>query len=430
MGHYRFRALNYSGQYEKGTVVADSLQSVRQILLLKQLVPVSIESSRSLIRSHRLFKWFYKPGHVSKASILTEDKLIHSGWLKRKPKPLNRTEIALLTKQLSLLVRSGIPVDHALLVLSEEADQAHVKVILKSVILEIQSGVPFSRAIATEPRSFDSLYQGVISAAEQSGNMGLVLSQLSDYLDKRQAVRQKVVGALIYPAVLTVVAFMIVLFLMAYVVPQITLVFESSNQRLPLTTQFILALSNLVIQWGWLIAIAVLGVIAVGLQYLKRTAVRLVFDRWLLGLPVVGPLILGFETARFAGTFSMLSLANVPLLVAMQSAKRTLGNAALQQTVNVAELRVKEGVSLSKALGNQGLFSPIFIHLIRAAEVSGKLPEMLKFAADNAELQSEQKTRVFTSLLEPILILVMGLMVLLIVMAVMEPILEMNTGIS
>jgi general secretion pathway protein F len=222
---------------------------------------------------------------------------------------------------------------------------------------------------------------------------------------------------------------MIVLFLMVYVVPQISRVFESSKQQLPFSTRFILGLSDLLLSWGWLLLILTIGLTYLAHHFWKRPALRLRVDRFLLYLPVLGPLLLGFETARFAGTLAMLSSANVPLLSALQSARSTLSNTELKLAIDATEIRLREGSSLSRALGSQGVFSPILIHLIRAGEASGKLGEMLKYAAENAELESEQKTKLFTGLLEPILILAMGLMVLGIVMSVMEPILEMNSGI-
>jgi general secretion pathway protein F len=326
-------------------------------------------------------------------------------------------------------VRSGVPIEEALSVLADESSQAHIKAVLQSVVAELRSGLPLSRAIATQRESFDPLYQGVVGAAEQSGKMGQVLTQLAEFLEKRQALKQKAMGALAYPAMLTGVAFLIVLFLMLYVVPQIARVFQNTKQDLPFSTQFVLGLSHFVVTWGWLLAIVIALAVWLARRALTKEEVRLRADRALLNLPLVGPLLLGFETARFANTMAMLVSANVPILAALHSARDTLGNAVLRAAIDSTELRLREGTSLARALGSQGVFSPILIHLIRSGEASGKLGEMLKYGAENAEFESEQKTKIVTSLLEPILILVMGLMVLGIVMAVMQPILEMNSGV-
>jgi general secretion pathway protein F len=405
MPRYRFEALTYAGKSERGSVEAESTRVVRQTLMAKQLVPVTIELEAEWGQQPFWTKWF------------------------SQNKPLSRADLAVITKQVAILVRSGVQIDEALSVLAEETSQAHVKTVLQAVVSELRAGLPLSRAIAGQPQSFDPLYQGVVGAAEQSGKMGQVLTQLAEFLEKRQALKQKAMGALAYPIMLTGVAFMIVLFLMTYVVPQIARVFQSSKQALPFSTRFILALSDFVVNWGWLL----LALIVVGFFYGRRALakedVRLKFDRILLNLPLLGPLLLGFETARFANTMAMLVSANVPILTALHSARSTLSNSVLRVAIDSTEIRLREGATLARALGSQGVFSPILIHLIRSGEASGKLGEMLKYGAENAELESEQKTKIFTSLLEPLLILVMGLMVLGIVMAVMQPILEMNSGV-
>jgi len=405
MPRYRFEALTYAGKSERGSVEADSARAVRQTLMSKQLVPVTIELETEWSKQYFWNKWF------------------------SENKPLSRSDLALITKQVAILVRSGVQIDEALSVLAEETSQAHVKTILQAVVSELRAGLPLSRAIAGQPQSFDPLYQGVVGAAEQSGKMGQVLTQLAEFLEKRQALKQKAMGALAYPMMLTGVAFMIVLFLMTYVVPQIARVFQSSKQVLPFSTRFILALSDFLVSWGWLLLALIVAGFFYGRYALSKEDIRLKFDRALLNLPLLGPLLLGFETARFANTMAMLVSANVPILTALHSARSTLGNSVLRAAIDSTEVRLREGTSLSRALGSQGVFSPILIHLIRSGEASGKLAEMLKYGAENAELESEQKTKIFTSLLEPLLILVMGLMVLGIVMAVMQPILEMNSGV-
>ena len=405
MPRYRFEALSYAGKSERGSVEGESVRAVRQALMAKQLVPVTIELETEWGKQRFWNKWF------------------------SENKPLSRADLAMITKQVAILVRSGVQIDEALSVLAEEASQAHIKTVLQAVVAELRAGLPLSKAIAGQPESFDSLYQGVVGAAEQSGKMGQVLTQLAEFLEKRQALKQKAMGALAYPAMLTGVAFMIVLFLMTYVVPQIARVFQSTKQALPFSTRFILGLSEFIVNWGWLVAILVAAGIFYGRRALAKEDIRLKVDRALLNAPLLGPLLLGFETARFANTMAMLVSANVPILTALHSARSTLGNSVLRAAIDSTEVRLREGTSLSRALGSQGVFSPILIHLIRSGEASGKLAEMLKYGAENAELESEQKTKIFTSLLEPLLILVMGLMVLGIVMAVMQPILEMNSGV-
>ena len=405
MPRYRFEALTYAGKSERGTAEGESVRAIRQQLLLKQLVPVSIEPETQWSKAYFWQQFF------------------------SENKPLTRNELSLITKQFALLVRSGVQIDEALTILSDESNKKHVKNVLQSVVMELRSGLSLSQAIATQEQSFDPLYHGVVAAAEQSGMMGKVLTQLSEFLEKRQALKQKALAALAYPAMLTGVSFMVILFLMTYVVPQIARVFQSTKQTLPFMTRFVLGFSNFLVDWGWLLVIAIAVTIYFSRKALQRSDIRLRFDRFVLNLPVLGPLLLGFETARFANTMAMLVSANVPILAALKSGRNTLSNYVLREAIDSTEVRLREGSSLSRALGSQGVFSPILIHLIRSGEASGKLGEMLKFGAENAELEAEQKTKIFTSLLEPILILLMGLLVLGIVMAVMQPILEMNSSI-
>lgn len=407
MSLYHFEAVTYAGKTTSGDIEGESIKTVRQMLLHKQLVPVEITLAKEM-KVKRSARWY---------EFFSDER------------PLTRQELSMLTKQLAILVSSGVQIDTALSVLSDETNQKNVKRVLSSVMLGLHSGLPFSKAIAAEPESFDYLYQGVVSAAEFSGNMSLILTQLSQFLEKRQDLKQKAMGALIYPAVLTGVAFMIVIFLMIYVVPQISKVFASSKQALPFTTQLVMNISDLLVNWGWLIILTIMAIFFLIKWLITKKDIRFKVDQKLLRMPIIGPLILSFETARFAGTMSMLISANVPILTSLLSARNTLVNTVLIAAVDTTRTQLQEGVSLSRSLGSQGVFSPILIHLIRSGEASGNLGEMLKHASENAELESEQKAKMFTSLIEPLLIFVMGLLVLLIVMAVMEPILEMNTGV-
>lgn len=405
MPRYRFEAVTYTGKTERGIIEGESVKSVKQSLLAKQLVPISLipESVGS--------PWFFwKRWFSSRRSI-------SSG------------ELAIISKQLALLVRSGVPIDEVIAILASETTYVHVKETLLSVLEEVRSGLPLSKALATQAQSFDMMYQSVVAAAEQSGRLGQVLTQLADFLEKKQVLRQKALGAIAYPAMLSAVSIFVIIFLMTYVVPQIANVFASTKQTLPLLTRIILSLSQFLVEWGYVLALLGLVGILLFKRALERNEFHLHCDRLLLRLPWLGPLLLAYDTARFAQTMSMLIAANVPILQALQSAKSTLVNHVLQNAIDATELRLREGSSLARALASQGVFSPILIHLVRSGEASGQVAEMLRFAAENAELEAEQKTKLFTNLLEPLLILLMGGLVLIIVLAVMQPILDMNTAI-
>jgi general secretion pathway protein F len=225
------------------------------------------------------------------------------------------------------------------------------------------------------------------------------------------------------------VSFLVMTVLMTYVIPQVTRVFENTHQKLPFVTELVMTISSFLSTFGWLLVLLMLGGAWIIKRALQTPAVRLRFDTRCLSLPLIGPVLLSYETARFAHTMSMLVGANVPILSALKSARDTLKNTYLKSVIETAEMRVREGSTLSRALGSQAVFSPLFIHMLRSGEATGQLAEMLRFGAENAEFDAEQTMRLFTNILEPAMILMMGLMVLGIVMAVMQPILEMNAGI-
>jgi general secretion pathway protein F len=403
---FQFEAVTYAGKTERGTVEGESVRAVRQLLLNKELVPISITD-------------------VALAQAAVKERSLFSNQ-----KAISAKDLSILSKQLALLVKSGISIEDSITILSEDTGiKKHTRKVLDSILSDIRSGMPLSQALANHPQSFGAFYQGIVAASEQSGQMAQVLTQLAIFLEKREALKQKAVGALVYPATLLSVSFFVIIFLMTYVVPQIVRVFESTKQKLPAITQVVMALSNFLTQWGLtLLLAALLG--ALIFKYMSRQQeFRYRCDAFYLKIPIVGQLLLEFETARFAGTMALLVGANVPILSALHHSKNTLSNLVLKETIELAEARLAEGTSLAKAIANQGIFSPILVHLIRSGEASGQLAEMLSYAAENAEAEAESKTKIFTNLLEPVLILLMGGFVLTIVMAVMQPILQMNNGI-
>lgn len=405
MARFRFEAVAYDGQTEKGTVDGDSLRAARQQLLDKGLVPVKVELESEVTQKSGL------------AGLLTSRRAI------------SPTDLAVVTKQFALLVRSGLPMDDALKLLADESPKATTRQVLMAMVEELHSGVPLSKAMKTQAATFDSLFQSVVAAAEQSGLMGQVLTQYAEFLEKRQANRQKVIAAMVYPVMLIGVSFLVMTVLMVYVIPQVTRVFQSTRQKLPAMTEIVMSISGFLTQWGWALLIGALLTGWLVRQWLKRPAARLAFDSRCISLPLIGPVLLAQNTARFANTMAMLVGANVPILSALKSARTTLANTYMQAAIESTEMQVREGTSLSRALGAQGVFSPLFVHMLRSGEATGQLAEMLKFGAENAEFESDKTTRMFTSVLEPVMILFMGIMVLVIVMAVMQPILEMNSGI-
>ncbi|ESJ12320.1 MULTISPECIES: type II secretion system inner membrane protein GspF [Cupriavidus] len=401
MPAYRYEAVDAAGKTDRGVIEADSPKQARTHLRTRGLTPLTVDAL----------------GSAAQAARGT------AGGFGRK---LSTQELALFTRQLASLIVAGLPLDEALGALADQAERAYVHELLAGVRAEVMGGSSLSVALMQHPRDFPDIYRALVSAGEHSGHLGLVLEKLAGYIETRNALTAKIRLAFTYPAIVTVVAFAIVIFLLSYVVPQVVSVFANTKQKLPLLTVIMLALSDFVRQWWWAaLIVLVLAVMAVR-ALLRQPGVRLEWHRWLLTAPLAGKLIRGYNTARFASTLAILVSAGVPILRSLQAAGETLGNEALRANVDDATTRVREGSSLARALAAQNQFPPVLVHLIRSGEATGNLPTMLERAAQGEAQELERRTLFLTSLLEPLLILTMGVVVLLIVLAVLMPIIEIN----
>jgi general secretion pathway protein F len=297
---------------------------------------------------------------------------------------------------------------------------------MAAIRAEVLGGHSFANALAQHPKDFPEIYRALVAAGEHTGKLGLVLSSLADYIEQRNALKQKIILAFTYPAIVTLIAFGIVTFLLSYVVPQVVNVFASTKQALPVLTVMMMALSGFVRSYWWAVLAGVVIVSWLVKRILARPGPRMAFDRWLLTAPLVGKLVRGYNTVRFASTLAILTAAGVPILRALQAAGETLSNTAMRENVDDAIVRVREGTSLSRALGNTKTFPPVLVHLIRSGEATGDVTTMLDRASEGEARELERRTMFLTSLLEPLLILAMGGVVLVIVLAVMLPIIELN----
>jgi len=399
MPAFRYEAADAAGKTDKGVIEADSARQARTVLRARGLTPLLVDALGA-----------------------QATKRGGSSFGKR----LSAQENALVTRQLASLLIAGLPLDEALSALADQAERPYVGELLASIRAEVVGGSSLSVALAQHPKDFPDIYRALVSAGEHSGNLGLVLSRLADYIESRNALTAKIKLAFTYPAIVTVVAFAIVIFLLSYVVPQVVSVFANTKQKLPTLTVVMLWLSDFVRNWGWLAAIVlvVLGLLIRNL--LKQPALRLSWHKWLLTAPLFGKLVRGYNTARFASTLAILTSAGVPILRGLQAAGETLNNVALKTNVEDASTRVREGTSLARALAAQNQFPPVLVHLIRSGEATGNLPAMLERAAQGEAQELERRTLFLTGLLEPALILTMGVVVLLIVLAVLMPIIEIN----
>ncbi|MRT00829.1 type II secretion system protein GspF [Ralstonia pickettii] len=399
MPAFRYEAADAAGKTDKGVIEADSARQARTLLRARGLTPLLVDALGA-----------------------QATKRGGSSFGKR----LSAQENALVTRQLASLLVAGLPLDEALAALADQAERAYVGELLAAIRAEVVGGSSLSVALAQHPKDFPDIYRALVSAGEHSGNLGLVLSRLADYIESRNALTSKIKLAFTYPAIVTVVAFAIVIFLLSYVVPQVVSVFANTKQKLPTLTIIMLWLSDFVRNWGWLAAIVLVALGLLIRNLLKQPALRLSWHRWLLTAPLFGKLVRGYNTARFASTLAILTSAGVPILRGLQAAGETLNNVALKTNVEDASTRVREGTSLARALAAQNQFPPVLVHLIRSGEATGNLPAMLERAAQGEAQELERRTLFLTGLLEPALILTMGVVVLLIVLAVLMPIIEIN----
>ena len=402
MPAFRYEAVDDGGATRKGVVNADSPRSARSDLRTQGLTPISVE--------------------------VIEGQLDASGAARSRGfgERLSQVELALFTRQLASLLEAGLPLEQAFTALLEQAERPYVRDLVASIRAEVMGGASFSDALSRHPRDFAEIFRALVASGEQIGHLARVLSRLADYIERRNALVQKVRMAFLYPAIVTVVAFAIVIFLLAYVVPQIVSVFTNTKQQLPILTVIMLAVSNFVRAWG-----IVVGIILVAAGFLARRALqnpdlKRRWHAWLLTAPIYGKFERSLNTARFASTLAITTGSGVPILRALDTSRDTLSNVAMKELVEEASASVREGVSLARALSAQKHFPPMLIHMIRAGEITGELPAMLERAADSQQLDLERRALTIAGLLEPVLILAMGVVVLLIVLAVLMPIIEIN----
>jgi general secretion pathway protein F len=346
-------------------------------------------------------------------------------WRGRRRR-LSNSELTLVTRRLALLLEAGLTVEQCLDALVEQAQDEAGGRILGAVRAEVLSGHSLAAALERFPGSFPEIYRALISTGEQSGDLASVMSQLADYLESRRAVSQHAGLALLYPAIVASVALAIVLGLLTYVVPQVVEVFQNSRQELPFLTRALLRLSSAL--QGNLLAIAVAAAALVAaLRFAwSREAWRARWQAWFLRVPGIGPLLLGTGTARVASTLAILVGAGVPLLQALAASARVVRSLPLRGAVEEAARLVREGSPLHRALDSRKVFPRIFIHLVASGESSGRLAHMLAQAARHQEMENEHRMRLLTGILEPAIIVAMGIVVLLVVLAILMPIIEMN----
>ncbi|MGF1802058.1 type II secretion system inner membrane protein GspF [Vibrio gigantis] len=405
MAAFEYKALDAKGKSKKGSIEADNARQARQRLKEQGLMPVEMTEAKAKTAKGAQSSTSFKRG-------------------------ISTPDLALITRQISTLVQSGMPLEECLKAVAEQSEKPRIRTMLLAVRSKVTEGYSLADSLADYPHIFDELFRAMVAAGEKSGHLDAVLERLADYAENRQKMRSKLLQAMIYPVVLVVFAVAIVSFLLATVVPKIVEPIIQMGQELPQSTQFLLASSEFIQNWGIQLLLLIIGVIVLIKTALKKPGVRMSWDRKLLSIPLIGKIAKGINTSRFARTLSICTSSAIPILEGMKVAVDVMSNHHVKQQVLQASDSVREGASLRKALDQTKLFPPMMLHMIASGEQSGQLEQMLTRAADNQDQSFESTVNIALGIFTPALIALMAGLVLFIVMATLMPMLEMNNLMS
>ncbi|MGD9842204.1 MAG: type II secretion system inner membrane protein GspF [Steroidobacteraceae bacterium] len=404
MGAFQYTALDTTGQERQGILEGDTAKQVRQLLRDQSLLPISVEEvQRREARSDRASRFSTK-----------------------RTKRLSAYELALVTRQLSTLVRASLPLEESLLAVSEQTEQAHVRSVFMGVRAKVLEGHPLADGLSDFPSSFPEIYRATVAAGEQSGHLDTVLERLADYTESREQLRSRTINAMLYPVLLFTVCSGIVMLMLTYVVPKIVKQFDNAKAALPLMTRILMAFSDFMRDWGLLLlATLVIGGILFN-RSLRIEANRRRFHAFLLRVPLLGRVVRGTNTTRFARTLATLTSSAVPVLDALRISGEVVSNLPMREAVQAAAVKVREGSPIGRSLGATKQFPPMMIHLISSGESSGELEAMLDRAAANQEREMDAVLGAFVGILGPLMIVAMAGLVLFIVLAMLLPIFQLN----
>ncbi len=402
MPSFEYVALDRAGREQRGLLEGDNSRQVRQQLREQSLLPVTISEVER-----------------------TEKKRTGGHFTLRRG--ISATDLALLTRQLATLTRAGLPLEEALLATSQQTEKPRVAAVIAGVRSRVVEGRTLADGLGVFPQVFPEIYRATVAAGEQAGRLDGVLERLADYTENREILQSRVRNALVYPILLTVVCIVIVSLLLAYVVPEVVNVFKAGKHQLPLLTRALIAASDGFRAWWWLLALGTGGTIWGIKRWLKNPAARRRWDHAVLRLPIIGRVARGVNAARFARTLSILTASTVPVLEAMRIAGEVVANLPMREAVAEAAIKVREGAPIARSLGASRLYPPMLIHLIASGESSGELETMLERAANNQERDMDGIVNTAVNILGPAMILVMGGIVLVIVLALLLPIFELNS---
>ena len=397
MASFSYKAMDQKGETEKGFLVAENIDDAQNELKNRKLIPLKLKQSSKRFN----FSFFSSIGY---------------------------SKLSLISRQLSTLVNSGIPVDQALDSVSEQIDSPRIGNKLRQVSLKVKSGYKLSESLEDHPESFDRLYCSLIKAGESSGELGVILEKTSDLLEKRANMTQEITGALVYPLILFSVAIGIISLLLIYVVPDVVSQFSTLNRDLPFLTKSLIFLSKILASSFFQISLfSSIFLIFLSLRYFDSKKIKLKFDKFLLKIPVIKNFLLDADLSRFTSSLSLLRLGNVSILDALQISSDTISNSYLRSSINNASMKVAEGESIAKSLEKVNVIPPLVIQMIQNGEKSGKLEEMLSKLSDYLETRFKNSTKIAMNLLEPLVIIILGVFVALIVLAILLPLIQLNT---
>jgi general secretion pathway protein F len=400
MAAYEYTALDPSGRERSGVMEGDAARQIRAMLREQGLLPISVSEVIDT-----------QPTRLGRFST---------------GRRVNALDLSLLTRQLATLVRSGIPLEEALLAVSQQSEKARVRSVLAGVRSRVVEGRTLAEGLAAFPGVFPEIYRATVSAGEQSGHLDAVLERLADYTENRQVLQQKIKNAMVYPVLLSVVCLGIVSLLLGYVVPEVVRVFEAGDRALPILTQVLISLSDFIRAWWWALIAVTVAAVAGFRRWLRNPTARRQFDHFKLRTPLVGRITRGNNAARFSRTFAILTASAVPVLDALRISGEVVTNLPMRDAVMDAAVRVREGAPIARSLATSKLFPPMLIHLVSSGETSGALESMLERAADNQERELDGVVNTAVGVLGPLMILLMGGFVFVIVLALLLPIFELN----
>jgi len=408
MAAFDYKAVDSKGKIKKGIVEGDSARQARNILREKGLMPTEVTSclAPSTGTSGQSSKTRIKGGKVS------------------------ASDLALITRQLSTLVESGLPIEESLMAVGEQCEKANIKSMIMAIRTKVTEGYGLAESMAEYPQIFNNLFRAMVSAGEQSGHLDKVLDRLADYTEQREQMQSQLVQALIYPIIMTVVAVGVISVLLTQVVPEIVGQFEHMGGKLPTTTKILIASSEFLSAYGLYLTLTGIGAMFLIAQILKKPNYKMAFHQRIINVPGIGKVIKGLNTARFARTLSILTASAVPLLDSMKISGHVLDNLYMKKRIKEASDRVREGASLRASLDETKLFPPMMMHMIASGEKSGELENMLERSADNQDKAFEALVNISLKAFEPALMVAMAGIVLFIVMAILQPILQLNNMVS